>query len=823
MKQVFLILLLTISKLFLFSQEEGILKGTIHDNLGNTLPLVNIAVKGSPRGTASNDNGSFQLTVPALKNIRVGFSFIGYETVWKNFNLKKDEIKQLDIVLKIVASELGTIQIEDKYVRNTNLVRIDPRNAEVIVNPSDRVIALVKTQPGVISNNELSSQYSVRGGNFDENLIYVNDIEIYRPFLIHSGQQEGLSFINSDMVSSIVFSAGGFESKYGDKMSSVLDIKYRTPTQFNASITGSLLGSSIFVENASENNRFSFLMGLRYKTNQYLLKSLDTKGEYNPRFIDWQGMFNYQISEKFSFSFLGDYSNNNFRFKPVSRETDFGTAMDVKRVTIYFEGQEADQYLIYFGSGTMTYRPNTHTNIKLIATAFTSTESERYDILGEYWIGKVSTDIGSENYDKVIQTEGVGAYLNHARNQLNINVKRLKIIGRWQHGNSFLQWGARIQNEQINDHINEWRMIDSSSYALPHAPDSVGYTDPSVQPDYNLEITERLFSNYQLKSQRLTAFVQNTWGVDERINGFSATLGLRSHYWTSNEELLFSPRASLSYKPNWEKDVVIRLSGGLYYQPPFYRELKNINGGLNPTIKAQSSIQVVLGSDYNFRAWNRDFKLVTEAYYKYFNNLIPYTIDNVRIRYYGNDKAKGYAKGIDVKINGEFVKGVESWASISLMKTEEDIEGDFGVIDGNYTEIGFIPRPTDRLVSISLFFQDYLPFNPTYRASLMGTFSTGMPFGPPNSPRYLQVYTMNPYLRFDFGFTKEIVGPNSRKFKKGIFQKIESLMLTAEVLNLFNSYNTSGYTWVTDVNRIQYPVPNYLTPRLFNLSVLMKI
>ncbi len=822
MKQVFLTLFI-ISNLLLLGQEKATIKGTVYDDLGKALPLVNIAVKESSNGTVSSDNGSFQLRVPALKNIQVGFSFIGYETVWKILRLKKDEVRELRIELKTIASELGTIQIEDKYVRNTNLVRIDPRIAESIVNPSDRVIALVKTQPGVISNNELSSQYSVRGGNFDENLIYVNDIEIYRPFLIHSGQQEGLSFINSDMVSSIVFSAGGFESKYGDKMSSVLDIKYRTPTRFNAAITGSLLGSSIFVEDASDNNRFSFLMGLRYKTNQYLLKSLDTKGEYNPRFIDWQGMFNYQVSEKISFSFLGDYSNNNFRFKPVTRETDFGTAMDVKRVTIYFEGQEADQYLIYFGSGTMTYRPNKHANIKLIATAFTSTESEKYDILGEYWIGKVSTDIGSENYDKVIQTEGVGAYLNHARNQLEINVKRLRLIGRWQHGNSFLQWGARFQNEQIHDYINEWQMIDSSGYALPHAADSVGYIDPNVQPEYKLETTERLSSDYQLNSQRITAFVQNTWGVDERINGFSATLGIRSHYWTSNEELLFSPRASLSFKPNWEKDVVFRLSGGLYYQPPFYRELKNISGEINPNIKAQSSVQIVVGSDYNFRAWDRDFKLVTEAYYKYFNNLIPYTIDNVRIRYFGDEQAKGYAKGFDIKINGEFVKGVESWASISLLKTEEDIKDDFGIIDGKYTEIGFIPRPTDRRVSISLFFQDYLPFNPTYRASLMGTFSTGMPFGPPNSPRYLQVYTMNPYFRFDFGFTKEIVGPNSRKFKKGIFQKIESLMLTAEVLNLFNSYNTSGYIWVTDVNRIQYPVPNYLTPRLFNLSVLMKI
>jgi hypothetical protein len=803
-----------------YSQETAKVYGRVKSDDGKYLPLVNIAIESGSHGTVSNDDGSYTLKLPIHKRVQLGFSFVGYKTVWKKIYLQNTEDFRLDITLRKVSEQLVTVKVEDKYVRNTNLVRLDPKVVDNVVNPTDRVIAIIKTQPGVIATNELSTQYSVRGGNFDENLIYVNDIEIYRPFLVHSGQQEGLSFVNSDMVSSILFSSGGFEAKYGDKMSSVLDIKYRTPTSFHAAFSGSLLGSSVYIEDATDNSRFSYLMGLRYKTNQYLLNSLETKGDYKPHFIDWQGMFNFQLSEKLTLSVLGDYSNNNYRFVPQTRETDFGTVMDAKRLTIYFEGQEADKYLVYFGSGSLTYKPNKNTNIKLIATAFNSIESEKYDILGEYWIGKVSTDFGSENYDKVIRTEGIGAYLKHARNTLNIDVKRLRLIGRSQLANSFLQWGIRYQNEQIKDRINEWKMIDSAGFSLPHAPDSVGYTRPDMQADIPLQMSERIFSDYRLNTYRLTAFVQNTWGVNESIHGFSFTLGARTHYWSSNEQLLLSPRASISYKPGWKRDIVFRLSGGMYYQPPFYRELKNLQGELNPQLKAQASAQIVLGSDYNFKIWKRDFKLVSELYYKYFSHLTPYTLDNVRIRYYADQQSVGYAEGIDLKINGEFVKGIESWASLSVLRSREDIEGDFRIIDDNSVEVKYLPRPTDRLVSVSIFFQDYLPVNPTYSVSLMGSFASGTPFGPPNSPKYNQTIRALPYQRVDIGFSKEIVGEQSRKYQKGFFKHFKSLSITAEVLNLFNNHNTSGYIWVTDVTGAQLPVPNYLTLRQFNLRLV---
>ena len=820
--RLYIVLGLLLIGLGSFSQETAKVFGKVSSDDGNNLPLVNIALKSGTRGTVSNDDGSFVLKLPIHKRIQLGFSFVGYKTYWKKLYLKNTDDFQLNVVLEKVSEELGTVKIEDKYVRNTNLVRLDPKVVDNVVNPTDRVIAIIKTQPGVIATNELSTQYSVRGGNFDENLIYVNDIEIYRPFLIHSGQQEGLSFVNSDMVSSILFSSGGFEAKYGDKMSSVLDIKYRTPTEFHASFSGSLLGSSVYIEDATDNSRFSYLMGLRYKTNQYLLNSLETKGEYKPHFLDWQGMFNFQISEKLTFSFLGDYSNNNYRFVPQTRETDFGTLMDAKRLTIYFEGQEADKYLVYFGSGALTYKPTKNTNIKLIATAFNSVESEKYDILGEYWIGKVSTDFGSEDYDKVIRTEGVGAYLNHARNTLNIDVKRLRLIGRSQLGNSFVQWGVRYQDEKIRDRMNEWSMIDSSGFSLPHALDSVGYTRPDMQADIPLQMKERIYSDYYMNTHRLTAFVQNTWGIDESIHGFSFTVGARLHYWSSNKELLFSPRASVSYKPNWERDIVFRLSGGMYYQSPFYRELKNLQGEINTNLKAQSSAQIVLGSDYNFKIWKRDFKLVSELFYKYFSHLIPYTLDNVRIQYYADKQSVGYAGGIDFKINGEFVKGIESWASLSILRSREDIQGDYRIIKDEVVEVGYLPRPTDRLVSVSIFFQDYLPINPTYSVSLMGSFASGTPFGPPNSPKYNQTLRALPYQRVDIGFSKEIIGEQSRKFSKGFFKYFEHLAITAEVLNLFNNHNTSGYIWVTDVIGTQLPVPNYLTPRQFNIRLIGK-
>jgi len=807
------------------SQERAVVRGKITDEKGKGIELVNVAVSGLPGGTMTDRKGIFEMEVPANVEIYISITYIGLEKGVEKIFLKPGEVFELNKVLKSVYTELPQIEVSDEQIRASTMTRIDPKVAMNVPTSSDKIPALLKTLPGVSSNNELSSQYSVRGGNYDENLVYVNDIEIYRPYLIRSGQQEGLSFINSDLVSSLLFSAGGFEAKYGDKMSSVLDLQYKKPNEFGGSASVSLLGAAFHVEGTAINKKFTYLTGIRYKTNQYLLNSLETKGDYNPSFLDIQTLFSYDISKKVEVSFLGNIANNSYRFVPETRETDFGTYQDARRLTIYFDGQEIDRFMTYFGGTTVNYKPNKKTRLKIIASGFNSAESESYDILGQYWIGRLESSFGSENFGDVIETQGVGSYLNHARNTMNINVFNIAHKGTMEMGNKLLQWGIKYQNEQIRDEMNEWILIDSAGYSIPRPQDSIGYTDPEAQTDYPFNIYELIKTKSSLNSNRITAYIQNTWGTDPDISRVTFTAGIRANYWDNNNQLLISPRVSLSYVPDWKRDFLLRLSGGLYYQPPFYRELKDLNGSLNPDQKAQTSVHIVAGSDYNFKAWGRPFKFVSEIYYKYLDNLIPYFTDNVRIRYYAFEQSHGYTAGIDLKVNGEFVPGIESWMSLSVMKTKEDLYGDFyldknGNPDYTMGEPGYIPRPSDQRVSASIFFQDYLPKNPTYKMSLTTIFGTSLPFGPPDSPKYRHTLRMPPYWRVDIGFSKEIIGVQTRFSSKNPFRVFESLWLTAEVLNLLQRNNTVSYTWVTDITGSQYAVPNYLTPRQVNVKLI---
>ena len=803
-----------------FSQNQAVVYGKVTDDKGTPLELVNVAISGLPGGAVTDSKGRFELKIPAERDVYIAFSYMGYEKKVKQVRAGKGERKELNMSIKQNMTEIQGVAVEDKRVRTSNIIRIDPKIADMLPM-SNSINALIKIQPGVSSTNELSSQYRVRGGNFDENLVYVNDIEIYRPLLIRSGQQEGLSFVNPDMTSSVLFSAGGFDAKYGDKMSSVLDIRYKKPSKFGGSFSLGLLGTSLEFEGATKDKKFTYLIGGRYKSTKYLLNTLQTEGDYKPSFIDVQALLTYKITKKLELSILGNFANNKYNLVPTSRETDFGTVQNVKRLKIYFEGQEADHYINYLGGATLSYRPDNESVYKLIFSGVSSNENENYDLLGQYWIGQVENNPGSENYGDVVQTQGVGSYMEHARNSLDSRIFNVAHRGSIEKGQNLIQWGVKYQHEWITDAMNEWVMIDSAGYTLPRPPDSVGYTDPSIQPDYPFVMNYFGRTNADIASNRYTGFIQDIWSLPEGKPDFTFTLGVRANYWDYNDQLVVSPRARISYKPDWEKDFLFRLSAGWYYQPPFYRELRDLTGTIHPDVKAQRSIQVVLGSDWNFKAWDRPFKFVTEVYYKKLDFLNPYIVDNVRIRYLANNNAFGYATGIDMKINGEFVKGIDSWASLSVMQTKEKIV--YYDDMGNVTDTtAYIPRPTDQRVMFSMFFQDYLPMNPTYKMSLTLSFGTGLPFGPPQAPKEKHTLRMNPYRRVDVGFSKELIGGYTRFSKKNPLRAFKAMWISVEILNILSVANTVSYIWVTDVFGRQYAVPNYLTMRQLNVKLVAK-
>ncbi len=827
---VFTILVLSHSA---YSQ-QGIVFGKITDRQKRPLEMVNIAILGIPGGTTSLRDGSYSLQAPASTPVALIISSVGYQTDTLKFLLAPGEKLRIDRSLADKAVQLKSFTVEDRQVRNTSFTRIDPHAASVIPSANSGIEALIKTFAGVVSNNELSSQYSVRGGNYDENLVYVNDIEIYRPFLVRSGQQEGLSFLNSDLVSSVLFSAGGFDAKYGDRLSSVLDIRYKHPTSFGASASASLLGLNLHAEGISKNNRFTYLAGTRYKTNQYLLNGLDTKGNYKPVFLDLQTLLTYKLNERLEISVLAYGSSNTYNLVPKSQQTNFGTLYEPLRLYIAFDGQEADRYKSLMGAVTVTQKPRKNLQIKWIASSYQSAELEAYDIEAAYWIALLDNKPASNDSIEVVEKKGVGSYINHARNSLVMTVMNLENRYSFSFGRSFAQWGVKYQHEIIHDRLSEWYRMDSAGYSLPYTPGTPGQTGNLT----DLVLQYHMQSAVDLSSNRYTAFAQNTWDLDGDSTRLALTAGLRFNYWDYNRQLLISPRATLSFKPNWEKDILFRLSAGYYYQPPFYRELRNLQGQINPNLKAQESIHFVLGSDWNFMAWNRPFKFVTEVYYKYLKDLVPYEVDNVRIRYLGINDSRGYAAGIDMKVNGEFVKGVESWASLSVMKTAEDLYDDFyidyfnkegqlihpGIADATPTKSvihypGYIPRPTDQRVTFGIFFQDFLPLDPSYKMNVGMYFGSGLPTGAPNTPIYTHTLRIAPYRRVDIGLAKQIIGQDAINPRTGFFKNFKTLWFTFEILNLLQVNNTISYNWVRDYTGAQYGVPNYLTPRQVNLKL----
>ena len=834
--QIFTIFLIILA---LFSSFNGIAQegtatifGTVSDSIGRPLSGADIFVKHfNEYNTRSDSAGKYRLEIPAKIKDTIVFTHIGLAASEAFINPEPNTKTMVNKRMYFSSIDLRGVTVQgEKVDRGTGITHINPRLVDNLPGPGG-FEALLKTFAGVTSNNELSSQYNVRGGNYDENLVYVNDVEIYRPFLVRSGQQEGLSFINSDMVDKVAFSAGGFDAAYGDKMSSVLDIKYKRPVQFAGSVSMSLLGASLSLEgSAGKGHRFTYLLGIRQKSDQYILGSLDTKGDYHPSFTDLQGYLSYDINDKWELDVLGNYSQNKYTVIPSNRTTTFGTVSAALSFQVFFDGREVDAYQCMTGAVSLIYHPTEHLKMKFIASAFQTNEDETYDIMGQFYLNQLNNNLGSSNFGNVAFNLGVGTFINHARDYLHANVYNFEQKGFYNYGKSNeLQWGAKIQHEVITDNLNEWNYVDSAGFSIP------------IQPDTMINLQNPIWINHNLNSNRISGYLQNKW-EGKSISKPTLTVGVRANYWDVNKQTVISPRANFSIKPNWKKDVVFRVASGFYYQPPFFREMLDLEGNVHPDVKAQQSIHFVVGSDYNFKAWGRPFKFVTEAYYKSLNSIDPYFIDDVRIRYFGNNNAHGYAEGIDFRVNGEFVKNVESWASLSIMQTKEIIDNNIYVNSYNqYGElitpnvidtravrydtikVGYIPRPADQRISFSIFFQDYIPKHPTYKMNLSLVFGTGFPFGPPNSVKFLDAFRMPFYRRVDIGFSKQIVGENAKTPEHIKFLKhFTSIWLSMEVFNLLDVSNTVSYNWVQDAGGTKYAIPNYLTTRQLNVKLNVK-
>ncbi len=718
-----------------FGQGRAKISGYIRDADGNPLDLVNIRVKNTLNGTMSNEKGHYSLSVATGDSVTLIYSCLGYNKAERILpQVTKD--MRLNVQMNYTSLELGEVVATAIRKQTTTLETLNADRVKLLPDPAGGSIeSLVVTFAGVTSNNELSSQYSVRGGSYDENIVYVNGLEVFRPLLIRSGQQEGLSFINPDMTEAVNFSAGGFEARYGDKMSSVLDITYKKPKGFEGSASASLLGANAYV--GSSSGKFTQVTGFRYKTGRSLLKTTDTDAEYDPNFIDLQTYMTYQLAPKWEINFLGNLAINNYKFIPHTRETSFGTATNAKKFKVFMSGQERDKFETLFGALTLKHNLNDNTELGLQASAFTSKEEEGYDIAGDYWLGDAAEEGGGE-----IQKLSIARYNEHARNRLHSNIMNVGHYGVARIKNNTLKWGATVQLEKINDKISEWEKRDSAGYSLP-------------QGGGNVNVIANLFSDNKLESTRISGYLQDVFKFRTKQGLFTLVGGVRGSYWSYNREFIFSPRASIGFIPNFDQNLTFRLASGLYYQSPFYKELRTTvqdeHGNsiiqLNKNLKSQRSIHVIAGGDYTFRASGRNFKVSADMYYKKLDNLNPYTVDNVKIRYYGENCAQGHAMGLDVKFFGEFVPGTDSWISFSLMKAEQSIRGS-----------EYVPMPNSQGYNVSLFFQDYFPGYKRVKLNLKGVLSGGLPVTAPRTG-YEDGYFRTPtYKRVDLGFSYQLAG-----------------------------------------------------------------
>lgn len=765
------------------------LRGSVVDENQEPIPMVMVRIEGQGIVTTANLEGKYNISFRTADSVVVLYQMMGFANRRRVLRKPKGELV-MNIVMKSNDRQLDAVEVvESRRQLGQNQTLNTDELKRLPSTTGNAVEELVATQAGVSSHNELSSQYNVRGGSFDENCVYINGAEVYRPMLISSGQQEGLSVINSDMVERVEFSAGGFEAKYGDKMSSVLDIAYRKPKGWEGSLQGSLLGASAYA--GYGNKKFSFSNGLRYKTNQYMLGSLETKGEYKPKFLDYQAYLSWSPSRNWTFDAIGYISHNNYKFVPKDRETRFGTMEDVKSFRVYFDGQEQDLFRTLFGTARLKRRINERSNLSLSFSAFSTKEREAYDIQGQYWLD-----------DAIVGSQlAVGTYMEHARNLLTSSTQTLKLDYDLRRRNHTLLAGIAWKHDKIHENAREWESRDSSGYSIPH-------TGNDLMLIYNLKSKNAISTNH------METFVQDTWRKESKLGILSVNYGVRLSYWSWNGEWLFSPRVSMGYVPEKNDNFTFRLATGLYYQRPFYKELRDTvttNGNtvvqLNRNIKSQRSFQLLAGMEYKFRLMNRPFKFTSEVYYKAQGNMIPYNVDNVRIVYYGQNLAKGYVAGLDLKIYGELTKGTDSWISFGLMKAQMTLNGKH------------IPQPTDQRWNLNFFFSDFFPNTTRWKMNLKASFADGLPFGPPHTGLEKMAFRAPAYKRIDIGMNYRALNNEDRHLRHNA---VKNIWLGLDCFNIFGFSNVSGYYWVTDVVGSQFAVPNYLTGRMINARVLIE-
>ena len=814
MKKIFLLILFL--PFLMFAQKTTILKGTVKNK--DKKAIENVSVEFGSTGTVTDKDGNYSLRIPFKKEIVLKFSHISYRTYTHKTKAKSRNAIRFSPILILKTEKLAEVVVKDRRKEAEGIISIDVAKAKAIIGANAGIENILMTLPGVNNNNELSTQYNVRGGNFDENLVYVNGIEVYRPFLVRSGQQEGLSFINPNMVQNINFSAGGFQAKYGDKLSSVLDITYRKPKEIATTLEASLLGGSITFESPFLDKKLSIIASLRYRDNSLFVNSKQIETNFRPRFTDLQSFATYQFTNKLGLSYLSNFSSNNYNYQPTSRRTRFGTIAEPLELNVYYDGKEENNYLTLFNALSLDYKLNNAWSFKGTMSSYNTQEEEYYDISASYNLGEVDANIGSDNFGEVNFSQGIGSQLNHARNDLDALINNVQIRGTYKKKRRQLDFGLKYQNEDIRERIREWEIIDSLGFSI-RPPNSLGNTQPyepftgPIKPFQNIRedntVNINRFSGFAQYNERLFIGDHEVWyNLGVRAQSWSVTSGSNS----SHNQIIISPRAQFSIKPNWKKDMLFRFSGGWYSQPPSYRELKNYYGKINVNVKAQKSIHAVAGMDYSFNMWNRPFKLTTEMYFKDLNDVNAYSIDNVRIRYRADNLTTAYSYGFDARLNGEFVPGSESWVSVGYLKTEENIDNR-----------GSISRPSDQRIKFAILFQDYVPNLPNLKAYLNLVYNTGVPGG---APAYADVYKfqerLRDYKRADLGVSYVFADVN-KQYTKGWLSKFKELTAGLELFNMFDIQNSITNTWVRDVySKNQFGIPNYMTGRVLNFKVSMK-
>jgi len=774
--------------------------------------------------TTTNTKGAYFISVPEKIELSCIYEHIGFKKTIITIELKEGENLEFNPVLSLEAEQISEVIISStKKTAIEGVVNLDPETIRNTPSANAGIESLLKSLPGVSNNNELSSQYNVRGGNFDENLVYVNEIEVYRPFLIRSGEQEGLSFTNTDMVENVVFSAGGFQAKYGDKLSSVLDITYKTPLENSLKAELSLLGGQVTLAGISKNKKNNIQLGVRYRNNSLLVNTTDTESNYNPYFVDIQSFITRNLNDKWKIHFLGNIALNVYNFSPLSRTTNFGTISSPKALTVIYEGNEQDRYQTLFGAFKSEFQPNKKTSLRWITSMYHTQEQENYDILAQYLIGDVNTLPGSANFGEIESIDGVGAEFSHARNYLDALIFNIEHRGDYKANNQhLLEWGMKYTQEDIRDQLDEYEFLSDSGFFINQNTLDDTPNNPFDNPNDDLRILPQSSLKIQnnVTTQRFSGFGQWNYKTLLKNHQLWLTTGVRFHHWKVNTngesfkgQSVFSPRFQTTLKPDWKHDFIFRLSTGVYHQPPFYREMRALTGEVQPEVKAQKSYHVVLGKDYHFKLWKRPFKLTSEVYYKHLNNVNTYTLENVRLRYFADNLATAYSTGIDTRINGEFIEGTESWVSLGYLKTEE-----------NYNNKGYISRPTDQRLKFGMLFQDYVKSIPNLKMYLNLSYQTGVPGG---SPSYADPYDfqsrLRDYKRVDIGTFYQITNPDTKKKEQGFLRHFKSLELGVELFNIFNFKNSITNIYVKDVRSdVEVAIPNYLTGRILNVKTRME-